>query len=158
MKEEENIEQPTSNIEHRSVQYDALDEPSARVEERIFNLEERLLEYSAAVIRLVRELPKDREANHVAGQLLRSGTAALPNHGEAESAESRADFIHKLKICLKELRETRRWLLLVRRVPLVERSSALDTLLTETDELIRIFAASVRTAEKRAVRREGGAP
>src|SRR3712207_2971549 len=101
MKEEENIEHPTSNIEHRSVQYDDVDEASLRLEERIFDLEERLLEYAAAVIRLVRELPKDREANHVAAQLMRSGTSPLPNHGEAESAESPADFIHKLKLCLK---------------------------------------------------------
>ena len=158
MREEANIEHPTSNIEHRSASYDAVNEAPPRVEERIFDLEDRLLEYAAAIIRLVRELPKDREANHVAGQLLRSGTSPLPNHGEAESAESPADFVHKLKVCLKELRETRRWLLLVRRVPLVERSSALDALLKETDELTRIFVASIRTAEKRTTRREGSAP
>ncbi len=57
----------------------------------------------------------------MAGQLIRSGTAALPNHGEAQSAESPADFVHKMKICLKELRESFRWLLLIRRVPLVDK-------------------------------------
>ena len=123
------------------------------MEERIYDLEERLLEYSAAVIRLVKELPKDREANHVAAQLLRSGTSPLPNHGEAEAAESPADFIHKLRVCLKELRETRRWLLLVQRVPLITSQTTLRPVLAETDELIRIFVASIRTAEKRSTNR-----
>jgi four helix bundle protein len=150
MSKEPNIEHPTSNAEHRSVRYDFEQEPATLLEERIYDLEERLLEYAAAIIRLVREMPKDREANHVAAQLLRSGTSPLPNHGEAESAESPADFVHKLKICLKELRETRRWLLLVRRVPLIQQNEALKATLSETDELIRIFVASIRTAEKRA--------
>ncbi|MDQ2919663.1 MAG: four helix bundle protein [Verrucomicrobiota bacterium] len=155
MKEKENIEHPTSNTEHRRVQYDMEDESASMVEERVYDLEERLLEYSAAIIRLVRELPKDREANHVAGQLLRSGTAALPNHGEAEAAESPADFVHKLRLCLKELRETRRWLLLAQRVPLVESDATLRPLLEETVQLIRIFVASIRTAEKRANNKGG---
>ncbi len=153
MKEKENAEHPTSNTEHRSVQYGAAGEANARVEERIYDLEERLLEYSAPIIRLVREIPKDREANHVAAQLLRSGTAALPNHGEAEAAESPADFIHKLRVCLKELRETRRWILLVQRVPLITSQTTLRPVLAETDELIRIFVASIRTAEKRSANR-----
>ena len=157
MKEEgANIEHPTSNIERGSgAGYEAAEQIASRVEERVYDLEERLLGYAAAIIRLVREMPKDREANHVAGQLLRSGTAPLPNHGEAESAESPADFIHKLRICLKELRETRRWLLLVQRVPLVNPPSVARAVLLETDELIRIFVASIRTAEKRTSNRPG---
>ena len=134
------------------------DGSDARIEERIYDLEERLLEYAASIIRLVREMPKDREANHVAGQLLRSGTAPLPNHGEAEAAESPADFIHKLRVCLKELRETRRWLLLVQRVPLLENEETLRPVLAETGELIRIFVASIRTAEKRVAPRKDAAP
>jgi hypothetical protein len=70
---------------------------------RKFDLEDRLLEFSSAVIDLSENLPPTRAGNHVAGQMLRSGTAPFPNHGEAEAAESRDDFIHKLKICLKEL-------------------------------------------------------
>ena len=154
MKKEENIEHPTSNTEHRSVLYGTPDENQSRVEERIYDLEERLLEYSAAIIRLVREIPKDREANHVAAQLLRSGTAPLPNHGEAEAAESQADFVHKLRICLKELRETRRWLRLVLRVPLVSSEGNVRAALTETEELIRIFVASIRTSERRSINKE----
>ncbi len=114
-----------------------------------FDLEKRLLKYSAMVIRLTERLPNTRAGNHLAGQLLRSGTSALPNHGEAQSAESSKDFIHKLKICLKELREAHRWLLLIKEVPLLNPQTEVQQLLTETDELIRIFVASIRTAEKR---------
>jgi four helix bundle protein len=145
----ENIEHPTSNIQHRTNYYVPEEREAQRIEERVFDLEERLLDYAAAIIRLVEELPKTRAGNHVAGQLLRSGTSPLPNHGEAESAESPADFVHKLKVCLKELRETKRWLRLVARVPMLPVSSV-DPVLQETIELIRIFVASIRTAEKRA--------
>ena len=110
-----------------------------------YDLEERLLEYAARIIRLVERLPDSRAGNHVAGQLLRSGTSPLPNHGEAQAAESRKDFIHKLKICHKELRESRRWLRLIQRVPLLK-PDQVQPLVDETEELIRIFAASLRTA------------
>ena len=72
-----------------------------------YDLEDRLLDYAAQIIRLAESLPQTRAGNHVAGQLLRSGTSPLPNHGEAQAAESRKDFIHKLSICLKELKESR---------------------------------------------------
>jgi four helix bundle protein len=110
-----------------------------------FDLEERLLDYSADIIDLVDILPTTRSANHVAGQLLRSGTSALPNHGEAQAAESRNDFIHKMRICLKELRESRRWLKLIHRSPRLSRRTA-EPLIAETEELIRIFFTSIRTA------------
>ena len=115
-----------------------------------YDLEERLLEYAALIIRLVEKLPSTRAGNHVAGQLLRSGTSVLPNHGEGEGAESRNDFIHKLGICHKELRESRRWLRLIQRVPLLADSRELENALGETDELVRIFAASIRTARANA--------
>lgn len=123
--------------------------------ERKYDLEDRLLEYAASVIRVVEALPTARAANHVGGQLLRSGTSPLFNHGEAESAESPRDFVHKLRICLKELRETKRALLLVRRVPLHSPDFDLDPILGETEELIRIFVASIRTAAKRVVKEQG---
>jgi four helix bundle protein len=144
-----NIERRTSNVEDRTDYRAAGDESAFRIEERVFDLEDRLLNYAAAIIRLVEELPKTRAGNHIAAQLLRSGTSPLPNHGEAESAESPADFVHKLKICLKELRETGRWLRLVVRVPLLS-GATVNQLLAETVELIRIFVASIRTAENRA--------
>jgi four helix bundle protein len=71
----------------------------------------------------------------------------LPKHGEAQGAESGADFIHKMSICYKELRESRPWLKLIQRVPLVAPPSEIDALLKETEELVRIFAASLRTAK-----------
>ena len=113
-----------------------------------YDLEERLLEYSARIIRLVERLPNTRAGNHIAGQLLRSGTSPLPNHGEAQAAESANDFVHKLRICLKELRESHRWLLLAQRVPVL-RPKLLDPLVKETDELIRIFVRSIQTAQQR---------
>ena len=114
-----------------------------------FDLEERLLEYSAAIIRLAERLPRTPAGNHVAGQLLRSGTSPLPNHGEAQAAESTNDFVHKLSICLKELRESQRWLRLIERVPLIKPASQVDPALRETEELIKIFVTSVRSAAKR---------
>ena len=117
--------------------------------ERTYDLESRLLAYSAMIVRLTEQLPRTRSGNHVAAQLLRSGTSPLANHAEAQAAESTPDFIHKLKICLKELRETKRWLRLVLQVPMVRSATQAKAALQETDELVRIFAASIRTAEKR---------
>ena len=114
-----------------------------------YDLEERLLEFSVRIIMIVEQMPNTRTANHVAGQLLRSGTAPYPNHGEAQAAESPNDFIHKLRISLKELRETQRWLKLIRRVPLIKKPEILDHILGETEELIKIFVASIKTAQHR---------
>jgi len=114
-----------------------------------YDLEERLLNFTADVVRLADSLPNTKAGNHIAGQLLRCGTSPLANHGEVEAAESRKDFLHKLRICLKELRETWRWLRLIGRLELAE-SSELRASLAEVEELIRIFAASVRTTERNA--------
>ena len=114
-----------------------------------FNLEDRLLEFSARIIRLVDALPNTRAANHVAGQLLRSGTSPYGNHGEVEAAESRKDFVHKLKVCLKELKETRRWLRLILRSGMLPEKK-MTPLLTESEELIKIFFKSIQTAERNA--------
>ncbi len=114
----------------------------------VYDLEERLLDYGAAIITLTRSLNSDYAERHIGNQLLRSGTAPLSYHGEALAAESPADFIHKLRIALKELRESERWLKLVSRAKLIALAD-LAFLLKETDELIRIFVASIATAEKR---------
>ncbi len=119
------------------------------MENQKYDLEERLLAYSVQIIKIVEQLPKTRVGNHVAGQLLRSGTSPYPNHGEAQAAESTKDFIHKLRISLKELRETQRWLRLIQRVPLIKNSNQLKTIQQETEELIKIFVASIKTAERR---------
>ncbi len=114
-----------------------------------FDLEERLLEFSSRIIRLVDSLPNTRAANHLAGQLLRCGTSSYGNHGEVEAAESRRDFIHKLKICLKELKETRRWLRLAGKAAMIPLPK-LAAILSEAKELIKIFFTSIRTAERNA--------
>jgi four helix bundle protein len=114
-----------------------------------FDLEERLLDYAATIIRFVDGLRPTAAGRHVAGQLLRSGTAPLGHHGEAQAAESTKDFIHKLKIALKELRESFRWVKLIRRADLHEDKDGVADVLGETEQLIRIFNASIRTAQKR---------
>jgi len=115
----------------------------------VFDLEERLLDYAARIMRVAEKLPNTRAGNHVAAQLLRCGTSPLPNHGEAQAAESPRDFIHKMRICLKELRETRRWLKLIQRVPMARSPGQVEPLLEETESLIKIFFASIRTAQKK---------
>ena len=119
------------------------------MKKQAYDLEERLLGYSVKIIKIVELLPKTRTGNHVAGQLLRSGTSPYPNHGEAQAAESPKDFIHKLRISLKELRETHRWLKLIHRVPLTKEPELLNDISQETEELIRIFVTSIKTAEKK---------
>jgi len=111
-----------------------------------FDLESRLLKFAANIILLSEQLPKTRAGNHIAGQLLRSGTSPYPNHGEAQAAESRKDFVHKMRICLKELRETLRWINLVRQTDMLKDTLLLDHLSKENDELIRIFMSSIKTA------------
>jgi four helix bundle protein len=114
-----------------------------------YNLEERLLEFSVRIIKIVEQLPKTRTGNHVAGQLLKSGTSPYPNHGEAQAAESPKDFVHKLRISLKELRETQRWLKLIQKVPLIKKPELPNDMLEETEELIKIFVTSIKTAGKK---------
>jgi four helix bundle protein len=130
----------TSNAQHST--------PNAQLISKIrFDLEERLLDFSVRIIRLVDALPNTRAANHIAGQLLRCGTSTYGNHGEVEAAESRKDFVHKLKVCLKELKETRRWLRLIGKSSMLPETK-MTSMLNETEELIKIFCSSVGTAEK----------
>jgi len=145
---------PASNIQHPTPNNGAGDAVWAFHDgdkHRKFDLEERLLEFASAVIDLSEKLPDSRAGNHVAGQILRSGTSPYPNHGEAEDAESREDFIHKLKICLKELRETRRWARLIKRKGWAKAETTLIFILGEADELIRIFFSSIQTARRNAL-------
>src|SRR4051812_38678578 len=135
-----NVQRPTSNVQRRE------GDPE-RAGEKRFDLEERLLEYAVRIVRLVDALPATRAGRHLADQLMRCGTSPLANHGELQGAESRKDFIHKLGLCLKEIRESRRWLRLVHRVPLLP-PSKIGPLIDETEALIKIFAASIRTAKR----------
>ena len=115
---------------------------------RDFNLQDRLVDYAVRIINLCEALPKSRTGKHICSQLLRSGTAAAPNHGEAQSAESRADFVHKLKIALKELRETETWLKIIARAKLIKPPDKLEPLQRETSELIAILFRSIETARQ----------
>jgi four helix bundle protein len=115
---------------------------------RTFDLEERLIDFAVRIIRTAESLPKTRVGNHVSGQLIRCGTSPAPNYGEAQSAESRPDFIHKMKVCLKELRETKVWLLIIVRAELITSAPKLDPLIKENDELISIFVTSINTAKQ----------
>jgi four helix bundle protein len=147
-------EHRTSNAERRTPndgEYGAwvLHENSS---DQKYDLEERLLEFASAIIDLSEKLPNSRAGNHIAGQILRSGTSPYAVHGEAESAESRDDFIHKIKVCLKELRETRRWARLVRRKRWAHEDPTLIFVLGESEELIRIFMSSIRTAKANALK------
>lgn len=93
-----------------------------------YDLEDRLLDYGAQIIQLTRSLASDYAERHVGNQLLRSGTAPLSHHGEAQGAESNADFIHKFRLGLKELRESDRWLKLIFRAELLPNSDKLQAL------------------------------
>jgi four helix bundle protein len=117
-------------------------------EDRTYDLEERLIDFAVRIIRMAESLPKTKVANHIAGQPTRCGTSPAPNYGEAQSAESRADFIHKMKICLKELRETRVWLLIIVRAKPIKPVSKLDSLIQEINELISIFVNQHKNCKK----------
>ena len=116
---------------------------------RVYDLEERLLQFSTRIINLVEELPNTRTGNHVASQLLRSGTSPYANHAEAQAAESANDFVHKFRICLKELRETKLWIMLIQRAALLNQDRKVDDALLECEELIKIFVQSIRTVENK---------
>jgi len=111
------------------------------------DLEGRLVQFAIEIIKLVDQLPDGFGPKHVATQMLRSGTSPAPNYGEARAAESRADFVHKLKIALKELNETAIWLRILQGSFAVN-PDFLDRLVAENRELCRIMVASIQTARR----------
>lgn len=113
-----------------------------------FDLEERLISFSLLDMEIVEMLPNTKAGNHIAGQLLRSGTSPAFNYGEAQVAESRNDFIHKMKICLKELKETSIALEIVKRKPLIKELDKVERANKECKELISIFIKSIETARR----------
>jgi four helix bundle protein len=108
-------------------------------------LEERLVDFAARIIRLAGRLPRIFQARHVAHQILRCGTAGASNYAEARGAESRQDFIHKMRIVGKELNETAVWLRIIGRTALLPRELIVD-IVAENAELSRIVSASIKTA------------
>jgi four helix bundle protein len=115
--------------------------------ERKYDLEERLINFASDSIDVAESLPKTLAGNHIASQLVRSSTSPALHYGEAQSAESRNDFIHKMKVCLKELRETFNCLRLIKTRNWYD-SAKLEVLLSENNELISIFVSSLKTAQK----------
>jgi four helix bundle protein len=109
-------------------------------------LSERLWEFAARVGKVVDALPDTRIGKHIAGQLCRCGTSSAPNYDETVAAESRADFVHKISIAWKEMRETRGWLRFVARLEMLPRKRLLP-LIDESEQLCRILSASVATAQ-----------
>jgi four helix bundle protein len=103
--------------------------------------------FATRIVKLSGQLRHDPESRHIASQILRSGTAAAPNYAEARSAESRADFIHKLKIALKELNETSIWLRVIKG-SFGENSDFLSGLVAENQELCKILLASIQKARR----------
>ncbi|MBN1340842.1 MAG: four helix bundle protein [Bacteroidales bacterium] len=110
------------------------------------DLEERLVRYAVLIIEIAEGLPKSYTGMHLAGQMIRSGTSPALNYGEASSAESKKDFIHKIKIVLKELKETRVALKIVELATLYPNNEKLSKAIDESNELIAIFITSVNTA------------
>jgi four helix bundle protein len=109
-------------------------------------LEDRLIDFAVRIVSIVESLPNSKAGNHIASQLILSGTSPAPNYGEAQSAESRKDFVHKMKISLKELRETMIWLKIIARKCLGD-CREIPAVLAECDELIAIFVSSTKTAD-----------
>ena len=114
---------------------------------RIYDLEDRLIDFTIACSVIVENLPVGKLASHLGNQLTRSSTSPALNYGEAQSAESPVDFIHKLKVVLKELRESRVCLKIIIRKSLLTEERVLPTL-NECNELIAIFLKSIDTANK----------
>ena len=112
------------------------------------DLEERLINFAVLIVEIVETIPETRAANHLSGQLLRSGTSPALNYGEAQSGDSRRDFIHKIKIVLKELRESNICLKIIYRTKLYQTEDKIIQALNESNELISIFVKSVETAQK----------
>ena len=112
------------------------------------DIQERLVDFAVRVVRLSDKLPKSRSGSHIAGQLLRSGTAPAAHYAEARSAESAKDFQHKLKICLKELNESRVWLKIIIKSQMFSNEQT-DSLYQECDELCRIINTSVKTSRQK---------
>jgi len=115
---------------------------------RADELEERLIDFAVRVVKLSAALPKTPAGKHIAGQILRSGTSPAPNYGEARGAESHADFVHKVRIVLKELNETSIWLRVIERSHILK-PELLTEIIQENNELCRIFITSLKTARKK---------
>ena len=106
-----------------------------------------MVEFTASVIKMTDDLPKSYGAVHLGQQLIRSATSPALNYAEAQGSESRKDFIHKMKVCLKELRESHSNMKIIAKLNYL-RNHSLEELMDENNQLISIFVKSIRTAEQ----------
>lgn len=118
------------------------------MEKKKFDLEDRLVDYTCRMIDIVEALPKSRAGNYIAGQLIRSGHSPAFNYGEVQAAESRKDFIHKMGVVLKELKECRTALKIILRKEMINPVSKLSDVFNETEELIAIIGKGISTAKR----------
>ena len=118
---------------------------------RKFDLEDRLIKFAIRMMDVSEILPSTKAGNHIAGQLVRSGTSPALNYGEVQAAESKADFTHKMKIILKELRETRICLKIIILKPLISNLQSIEPDFKECSELISIFATSIKTVQRNKI-------
>jgi len=116
---------------------------------REFDLEDRFVDYTCRMIDVVEALPKTRTGNYIAGQLIRSCHSPTFNYGEVQAAESRNDFIHKMKVVLKELKECRAALKIIRKKEMVKPIIITTSVFKETEELIAIIAKGISTAQSK---------
>ncbi len=114
-----------------------------------YNLQDRLVTFSALIISNMNILKKGFATEHLIKQLIRSATSSALNYGEAQGAESKKDFIHKMRICLKELRESQVNLQILEKSNLVENKLIFKTIIEECNELVAIFTASIKTTKNK---------
>jgi four helix bundle protein len=117
------------------------------MQEKKFDLEDRLVNFTCMAPTICDMLPNTKAGNNLEHQLSKSSSSAALNYGEVQGAESKADFIHKMKVCLKELRESRINLRIIIQKPLLK-SEIVEKTLQECNELIGIFSASINTVKK----------
>src|SRR5690606_22750558 len=114
-----------------------------------YDLEERLIKFAIDVILICGKIDGSFASQHLSKQLIRSATSSALNYGEAQSAESSRDFLHKMRICLKELRESLVNLKIQKGAELIKNISQLEILMKENNELIAIFVSSIRTSQNK---------
>ena len=114
----------------------------------IYSLEDRLIEYAALSLEIAKLLPYTFEGRHIGSQLIRSGTSPALNYGEAQGAESKKDFLHKIRVILKELRESLVCMKIIKRRNLIDDVSILEKGIAESNELISIFVKTAKTAQQ----------
>lgn len=114
-----------------------------------YDLEERLIRFAVDVILICGKIDGNFASQHLSKQLIRSATSSALNYGEAQSAESSRDFLHKMKLCLKELRESLVNLKIQKGADLIKNIERLELLMKENNELIAIFVSSIRTSQNK---------